>query len=104
MFSFSGVNFCANKDELEWRYIIRRLMAYGVPSSGDLATDKQLLQKVERGALEPVQGTKETKVENFVENVDYVQNSQNNELSLLAEQKTGAEQLGILNKLKLGLI
>ena len=104
MLSFLGVSFHGNKEEYELRYIMRRLMAYGVSPSGDLTKDKQTLKKIEKGELEPVTATHNTKVENFVENLDNKQTENIPELITLNEERIGAEQLAILNKLKLGLV
>ena len=100
MISSLGVNFSFNKDLMEERYIIRRLMALGIPSTGDIASDKALLKKVEAGLIKPVDEIHNTKAENIADNIDTKQNS----IQALESEKIGAEQLGILNKLKLGLI
>lgn len=104
MFSYLGVSFHCNKEEMELRYIMRRLISYGASPTGDLTKDKQTLKKIERGELQPVQETFETKVENLTENTDYKQAEYIAELIPLTEERKGAEQLAILNKLKLGLI
>ena len=101
MFSSLGVNFSFNKEILEERYVVRRLMSYGVPSSGDLSRDKTLLKKIESGQLEVVNSVNEAKTELYAESTDYEQTNQSN---VLEESKIGAEQLGILNKLRLGLV
>ena len=101
MLSGISINFPKNEDDIHWRYIIRRLMSYGVTSTGDFASDKQLLQKVESGQIPPITETTASKTENYTQNSDYSENSGQNNLEV---QRTGAEQLGILMKLRLGLL
>ena len=101
MLSSLGVNFYNfNNREREEQYIIRRLMAYGIPASGDFTKDKALLKKVETLGLDHISATKEIKTENYTENTDYIQSEQ---VPIINEYK-GAEQISILNRLKLGLI
>ncbi len=101
MLSGIGINSATNEDDIKWRYIIRRLMSYGVTSTGDFASDKHLLQKVERGQLPPIAEIQPPKTENFTQNTDYSEDNEQNHLEI---QRTGAEQLGILMKLRLGLL
>ena len=102
MFSL-GINSHFNDEEQLHRYIIRRLMAYGLTSSGDFYKDKQLLAKIERGQLQPITQSTTSNTENFVLNTeDNAPTQSPNENFEITRQ--GAEQLGILMKLRLGLI
>lgn len=104
MFSI-GFSVCKFEEELQQHlYIKRRLSSFGVPSTGDLNTDKQLLQKLERGELKPVEGVVQTNTENFTLNTDYKQQEHTPEVAKLEEERLGAEQLSILMKLRLGLL
>ena len=104
MFSLN-FSVCKYEEELQQLlYIQRKLRAYGVPSTGNLETDKQLLAKVERGDIKPVVGTVESNTENFTLNTDYKQQEITPEITKMEEDRNGAEQLGILMKLRLGLI
>ena len=100
MLSGIGFSLNPNDEELQWRYIIRRLMSYGLTSTGNLNSDKHLLQKVERGQIPAITETTPPKTENFTENSD----STNIEQTTLELERKGAEQLGILIKLRLGLL
>ena len=105
MLSSLGLNSLSfNQEELEQRYVIRRLMSYGVTPSGDIVKDKQILRKIENGELEPVQASQKSKVDNFTENADYSQTQVSPARANMEESRIGADNLGILNKLKLGLL
>ena len=105
MLSSLGLNSLSfNQEELEQRYIIRRLMSYGVTPSGDIVKDKQTLRKLESGELEPIEAKQGGKVDNFSEKTDYSQSLDSSERASMEESKLGADNLGILNKLKLGLL
>ena len=102
-----SLNFSVCKYEEEMQqllYVKRRLRAYGVPPTGDLEADKQLLAKVERGDLKPVVGVVESKTENFTLNTDYKQQEYSPDVVKMESERKGAEQLGILMKLRLGLV
>lgn len=100
MLSGIGLSLNLTNEELYWRYIIRRLMSFGIPSSGDFATDKQILQKIESGKISAITEISAPKSENYTENTDYNDSEQTN----LELQRTGAEQLAMLIKLRLGLL
>lgn len=102
--SVSGISFYRYDDELEAKYLARRLMSYGIPPTGDVTTDKQLLKKVEAGAaLQPVESTRRAETEMFTGGTEYSQNI-NPEHTALETERPGAEQLSLLMKLRLGLI
>ena len=100
MLSGIGLGLNPNNEELQWRYIIRRLMSYGLTSTGNIDSDKHLLEKIESGKVPAITETSPPKIEIYTETTDYNDSEQTN----LELQRTGAEQLGMLIKLRLGLL
>lgn len=104
MFSLS-FSVCKYEEDIQMaRYVQARLRAYGIPPTGNIDVDKQLLSQVERGELKPVVGVVKSDTENFTLNTDYKQQEYTPEITKLETERQGAEQLGILMKLRLGLI
>ena len=100
--SVSGINFYRYDELLEAKYVARKLMFYGVPSTGDLTSDKQILKRIEAGERTlPVASAGNTNTEQYTGGAEY---SSNLEQAKLETERTCAEQLGILMKLRLGLI
>lgn len=93
----SAVSSCTMMIDQEHQRIMRALRAYGVEPTGDKATDKIKLQKIEASKEAQNSGISNSKQENKNprEIADEPQAADNGE---------GADQLAMLNKLKLGLL
>ncbi len=105
-----------NRESLE---VIKNLQSLGVGATGRLATDRQNLQIAEYQKLKQTLGpSTEQRIQNAetpfsammsqqpVDNVEPVQaigTNNQQEISQAVEQKTGATQLGELNKYMLGI-
>lgn len=102
--SVSGISFYKYDDELEAKYVARRLMSYGIPPSGDLTSDKQTLKKLEAGEkILPVEKTEQTNTELHTGATERSNNS-DDQLAILNQERNGANQIAILMKLKHGLL
>ena len=80
-------------------------MSYGVPPTGDITSDKQILKRIEAGeTFLPVISTQNTDTRQYTGASEYSQNNYDEQLTKLETERPGAEQLGILMKLRLGLV
>lgn len=93
----SAVSSCTMMIDQEHQRIIRALRAYGVEPTGDKATDKMKLQKIEASKDAQNAGLSNSKEEN----------KSAREIAddpIVTDKGEGTDQLAMLNKLKLGLL
>lgn len=93
----SAISSCSMSVDQEHQRIMRALRAYGVEPTGDKATDKIKLQKIEASQETQNSGITNSKKEN--KNMREI-----TEEPAVVDNGEGSEQLAMLNRLKLGLL
>lgn len=95
--SMASSMLSCNMIDSEHQRIMRQLRAYGVEPTGDKSVDKAKLQKVEE--------SKQNQNAQLSNNKSNKEMSENKVSENQAESKSeGADQIAMLNKLKLGLL